>query len=83
MQALKDKYDESTASKQKLETELEDLELKLMRAEKLVTGLAGERVRWEASIETFDDQVCVRVCVTAAWWLANAFNQLWHRARNL
>jgi dynein heavy chain len=45
VQALKDKYDESTGSKARLEAELEDLELKLNRAEKLVTGLAGERAR--------------------------------------
>lgn len=44
------RYDTSIARKQALEEELADLEGKLERAEKLVTGLAGERVRWEASI---------------------------------
>lgn len=44
------RYDESTARKKALENELADLEGKLERAEKLVGGLAGERVRWEASI---------------------------------
>jgi hypothetical protein len=40
------RYDESTARKRALEEELADLEGKLERAEKLVTGLAGERTRW-------------------------------------
>lgn len=57
VQALKDKYDESTASKKKLEDELEDLEGKLIRAEKLVTGLAGERERWESSISQFEHEI--------------------------
>lgn len=54
VQLLKDKYDSSTSNKAALEAELEDLETKLMRAEKLVSGLAGERSRWEASITEFD-----------------------------
>lgn len=40
------RYDESTGKKRALEEELADLEGKLERAEKLVTGLAGERIRW-------------------------------------
>ena len=40
--------------KRVLEEELADLEGKLHRAEKLVTGLAGERVRWESSIRTYE-----------------------------
>ena len=57
VQALKDKYEASTANKQALEDELEDLEQKLERAEKLVNGLAGEKVRWEQSIETYEEQI--------------------------
>jgi dynein heavy chain len=74
VQALKDKYDESTASKQKLEDELTDLELKLNRAEKLVTGLAGERTRWEASITSFEEQMSFLPgdCVVAAAFLSYA-----------
>ncbi|PNH00452.1 Dynein-1-beta heavy chain, flagellar inner arm I1 complex, partial [Tetrabaena socialis] len=48
------RYDESISRKQALEVELSDLEGKLERAEKLVTGLAGERIRWEASISTYE-----------------------------
>ena len=57
VQALKDKYEQSTASKEALQREAEDLELKLQRAEKLVNGLAGERGRWEASIGVLDEQL--------------------------
>jgi hypothetical protein len=38
------------SSKATLEAELSDLAGKLSRAEKLVTGLAGERAQWQASI---------------------------------
>lgn len=48
--SLISRYDDSTSKKRALEEELADLEGKLERAEKLVTGLAGERTRWEASI---------------------------------
>lgn len=57
VQLLKDKYDASTSNKAALEAELDDLETKLMRAEKLVSGLAGERSRWEASISDFETKL--------------------------
>jgi len=74
VQALKDKYEESTGAKEKLQNELDDLELKLLRAEKLVTGLAGERSRWEASIDTFEEQIgkLPGDCVVAAAFMSYA-----------
>lgn len=57
VQALKDKYEQSTSSKEALQREAEDLELKLQRAEKLVNGLAGEKGRWEASIGVLQEQL--------------------------
>ncbi|GIM07381.1 hypothetical protein Vretimale_11536 [Volvox reticuliferus] len=57
VQALKTRYDESISRKQALEEELADLEGKLERAEKLVTGLAGERVRWEATIAEYEQSM--------------------------
>lgn len=57
VQALKDQYDESTTNKKALETELADLTEKLERAEKLVTGLAGEKARWQQSIADLDAQI--------------------------
>ena len=55
--ALRAKYEDSTAKKAALEVELADLEAKLERAERLVTGLAGERARWEASIASLEAQL--------------------------
>lgn len=57
VQALKSQYDESTANKKALEEELADLQSKLERAEKLVTGLAGEKARWEASIADLEARI--------------------------
>ena len=49
---LKQQYDTSIAEKKALEDNAELLELKLTTAEKLIDGLSGERVRWEATIVT-------------------------------
>ncbi|CAM6118761.1 unnamed protein product [Calypogeia fissa] len=57
IQALKDKYDKSIAVKEALQSELDDLNAKLFRAEKLVTGLAGEKERWEASIVNLEEGI--------------------------
>ncbi|BFI30788.1 dynein axonemal heavy chain [Marchantia polymorpha subsp. ruderalis] len=57
IQALKDKYDKSIAAKEALQAELDDLSVKLFRAEKLVSGLAGEKERWEASIINFEEGI--------------------------
>ena len=54
---MQDKYEESTLRKRALEDELQDLEAKLNRAQKLVSGLAGERVRWEGSIVTLSASI--------------------------
>ena len=47
---LKEKYDSSVAEKNALMAEAEMLETKLTRADNLVKGLGGERIRWESSI---------------------------------
>lgn len=44
-------YDEKLAQKEELRKKAELTELKLDRAGKLVSGLAGERDRWEASVK--------------------------------
>ena len=45
-----------------------------MRAEKLVTGLAGEKGRWESSITLFEEQIGFLPgdCVVAAAFLSYA-----------
>ena len=50
MEELKRQYDEKSAQKEELRKKAEITELKLERAGKLVSGLAGERDRWEASV---------------------------------
>lgn len=50
MEDLKRQYDEKSAQKEELRKKAEITELKLERAGKLVSGLAGERDRWEASV---------------------------------
>ena len=48
---LQRQYEEKLATKEELKKKAELTELKLDRAAKLVSGLAGERVRWEESIK--------------------------------
>ena len=48
---MKQQYDEKLAQKEELKQKAELLELKLERAAKLVSGLSGERVRWEESVK--------------------------------
>lgn len=55
LQELKTQYDEKAELKEKLRIESEQTELKLNRAEKLVSGLAGEKDRWEKSIKRYED----------------------------
>eukprot|EP01116_Phalansterium_solitarium_P023771 TRINITY_DN849_c1_g1_i4.p1 TRINITY_DN849_c1_g1~~TRINITY_DN849_c1_g1_i4.p1 ORF type:complete len:3887 (-),score=1955.58 TRINITY_DN849_c1_g1_i4:123-11783(-) len=50
---IKAEYDEIMAKKEKLRLEAEDTAVKLERAEKLVSGLASERVRWEKSVKDY------------------------------
>lgn len=66
------RYDESTSRKRALEEELADLEGKLERAEKLVTGLAGERTRWwvgdvkvEATVKDWGSVLLVNITALA------------------
>ena len=54
VEELNNKYQESVGEKNRLRNEAEGLEAKLDRADKLVSGLSGERVRWESSIGGFD-----------------------------
>ena len=55
MEDLKRQYDEKLAQKEELRKKAELTELKLDRAGKLVSGLAGERDRWEASVKVILD----------------------------
>jgi dynein heavy chain len=52
--ALQAKFDKSVGEKNALRDEAEKLEAYLQRAQDLVSGLAGERDRWEKSIGGFE-----------------------------
>ena len=54
---LKFKYDTSVGQKNALRAEAQDLSEKLDRADKLISGLAGEYTRWQASIGSFQVRV--------------------------
>merc|ERR1712224_827944 len=53
---LQQQFDDSNAKKAKLESELAELEEKLERAQKIVTGLASERDRWGITIGVLEGQ---------------------------
>ena len=51
LEMLKKEYEEKLAQKEELRKKSEEMEIKLDRADKLVSGLAGERVRWEETVK--------------------------------
>ena len=51
LESLQKQYEEKLVTKEELKKKAELTELRLDRAAKLVHGLAGERVRWEASVK--------------------------------
>ena len=70
---LKIQYDESNETKNRLRKEAEDTERKLDRAEKLVSGLMGERERWKLSIKQYESiKNLVGDCLVAAAFLTYA-----------
>ena len=51
LEELQMKYEEKLATKEDYRKNAELIELRLDRAAKLVSGLAGERARWEESVK--------------------------------
>eukprot|EP00929_Paragymnodinium_shiwhaense_P077086 TRINITY_DN3967_c0_g4_i1.p1 TRINITY_DN3967_c0_g4~~TRINITY_DN3967_c0_g4_i1.p1 ORF type:complete len:2593 (+),score=910.05 TRINITY_DN3967_c0_g4_i1:931-7779(+) len=54
---LQEQNDRESAAAAELARVAEEMKLKLERAEKLMTGLAGEKIRWEASLANFDEMI--------------------------
>ena len=54
VEELRKKHEDSVAEKNALRDAAEALEVKLGRANALVTGLSGEKERWEVSIASFE-----------------------------
>ncbi|XP_056602033.1 dynein axonemal heavy chain 2 isoform X3 [Triplophysa dalaica] len=69
---LKRQYDEKLSQKEELRRKSEDMELKLDRAGKLLSGLAGERVRWEETVSGLEKNMSCLVgdCLLAAAFLS-------------
>ncbi|XP_037870398.1 dynein axonemal heavy chain 2 isoform X3 [Bombyx mori] len=53
---LQKEYDEKVAQKDELERKSKLLQLKLERAEALITGLSGEKERWALTVERLDEE---------------------------
>ncbi|XP_056156824.1 dynein axonemal heavy chain 2 [Lampris incognitus] len=68
LEQLKRQYDEKLATKEDLRRKLQDTELKLERAGELVSGLAGERARWEETVAGLEENMGYLVgdCLLAA-----------------
>uniref|UniRef100_G1RF97 Dynein axonemal heavy chain 2 n=1 Tax=Nomascus leucogenys TaxID=61853 RepID=G1RF97_NOMLE len=63
LEMLKKQYDEKLAQKEELHKKSEEMELKLERAGMLVSGLAGEKARWEETVQvrsTIVNQIWIR-----------------------
>ncbi|KAM6908918.1 dynein axonemal heavy chain 2 [Xenentodon cancila] len=69
---LKRQHGEKLATKESLKKKSDEMEVKLDRADKLVTGLAGERVRWEERAVDLEDNIGYLVgdCLLAASFLS-------------
>ncbi|XP_070785989.1 dynein axonemal heavy chain 2 [Enoplosus armatus] len=69
---LKKQHGEKLATKESLRKKSDEMEVKLDRADKLVTGLAGERVRWEERVAGLEENMGYLVgdCLLAASFLS-------------
>ncbi|XP_030042289.1 dynein axonemal heavy chain 2 [Microcaecilia unicolor] len=69
---LKQQYDEKLTQKEELRKESEAMEIKLDRAGKLVSGLAGERIRWEETVRGLEQNLGYLVgdCLLASAFLS-------------
>uniref|UniRef100_A0A4W6ECP9 Dynein axonemal heavy chain 2 n=1 Tax=Lates calcarifer TaxID=8187 RepID=A0A4W6ECP9_LATCA len=69
---LKKQHGEKMAMKESLRKKSDEMEIKLDRADKLVTGLAGERVRWEERVAGLEENMGYLVgdCLLAASFLS-------------
>ncbi|XP_042367999.1 dynein axonemal heavy chain 2 [Plectropomus leopardus] len=69
---LKKQHAEKLTMKENLKKKSDEMEVKLDRADKLVTGLAGERVRWEERVTGLEENMGYLVgdCLLAASFLS-------------
>uniref|UniRef100_F1ST22 Dynein axonemal heavy chain 2 n=1 Tax=Sus scrofa TaxID=9823 RepID=F1ST22_PIG len=92
LEMLKKQYDEKLAQKEELRKKSEEMETKLARAGMLVSGLAGEKARWEETVKGLEEDLGYLVgdCLLAAAFLSymgpfltnyrdEIVNQIWIR----
>eukprot|EP00795_Rhopilema_esculentum_P016694 gene16694-8141_t len=74
IETLKGNYEEKVAQKEELGNKAKLLQLKLERAGKIVSGLGGEKDRWEASVEVLEQNIGYLTgdCLVAAAFLSYA-----------
>ncbi|XP_060146269.1 dynein axonemal heavy chain 2 isoform X4 [Globicephala melas] len=72
LEMLKKQYDEKLAQKEELRKKSEEMEVKLERAGMLVSGLAGEKARWEETVKGLEEDLGYLVgdCLLAAAFLS-------------
>lgn len=72
LQDLEDTYNAKTAEMANYKAALDDLQKKIDRGDKLVSGLSGEKTRWEATIIDLDEQYekLVGDCILAAAFMS-------------
>ncbi|XP_034845406.1 dynein heavy chain 2, axonemal [Mirounga leonina] len=72
LETLKKQYDEKLAQKEELRKKSEEMEVKLERAGLLVSGLAGEKARWEETVQGLEEDLGYLVgdCLLAAAFLS-------------
>ncbi|CAJ1086733.1 dynein heavy chain 2%2C axonemal-like [Xyrichtys novacula] len=72
LELLKKQHSEKLVMKESLRKKSEEMEVKLVRADKLVSGLAGERVRWEERVAGLEENMGYLVgdCLLAAPFLS-------------
>ncbi|XP_039605580.1 dynein heavy chain 2, axonemal [Polypterus senegalus] len=72
LELLKKQYEEKSTQKEELRKKSEEMEIKLDRADKLVTGLAGEKIRWESTVKDLEESMGYLVgdCLMAAAFLS-------------
>ena len=69
---LKQQYEEKMAVREKLGKEIEYSEMMLDRATRLISGLSGEKIRWEETVKDLESQIGFLVgdCLLAAGFLS-------------
>ncbi|XP_078057018.1 dynein axonemal heavy chain 2 [Mustelus asterias] len=72
LDTLKKLYDEKLAQKEELRKKSEEMEIKMDRAAKLLSGLAAEKVRWEETVKGLESDMGYLVgdCLLASAFLS-------------